>query len=238
MIDRRSVLQLAAAGGFSHTVIGRSSAETLLETPRMTEGPFYPDRLPLDTDNDLLIINDSISPAVGEITYLSGTIRDLAGHPLRHAFIEIWQVDHTGSYLHSRGRSRDGHDPNFQGYGRFLTDASGRYLFRTIKPVPYPGRAPHIHVAISRNGRRLLTTQLLIQGHPMNERDGLYRGIQDRAARESLLVDFRPLADSEFGEFQANFDIVLGQTAFEDQQGRLRGGIAPAERQRGPRAKG
>jgi protocatechuate 3,4-dioxygenase beta subunit len=110
-------------------------------------------------------------------------------------------------------------------------------LFRTIKPVPYPGRAPHIHVAVSRNGRRLLTTQLLIQGHPMNERDGLYRGIPDRAARESLLVDFRPLAESKLGELQANFDIVLGQTAFEDEQGTLRGGIAPAERQRASRPK-
>lgn len=37
----------------------------------MTEGPFYPDKMPLDTDNDLLIVNDSITPAVGEVTYVS-----------------------------------------------------------------------------------------------------------------------------------------------------------------------
>src|SRR5712692_9691705 len=76
-------------------------AEELTRTPRQTEGPFYPDRLPLDTDNDLIIINDSITPAVGEITHLSGRVLDVKGSPIRSALVEIWQVDNNGVYLHS-----------------------------------------------------------------------------------------------------------------------------------------
>src|SRR5689334_14757126 len=89
----------------------------------LTEGPFYPDHLPLDTDNDLLIINDSITPAVGEVTHLSGRILDVGGEPVRNALVEIWQVDGRGSYLHSRGLNRETgkRDGNFQGYGRFCT---------------------------------------------------------------------------------------------------------------------
>src|SRR5581483_6606338 len=115
-------------------------AEELARTPRLTEGPFYPDKLPLDTDNDLLVINDSLTPAVGEITHLSGKITDLRGTPVRNAVIEIWQVDNLGVYLNTRDSSRRKRDTNFQGYGRFTTSSTGEYYFRTIKPVPYTGR--------------------------------------------------------------------------------------------------
>src|SRR5579864_6036357 len=101
-------------------------------TPQTTEGPFYPDHLPLDTDNDLLIVNDSITPAVGQVTHLSGTIVDERGNPARNAVIEIWQVDNYGSYFHSHGANRQNggkKDTNFQGYGRFLTASSGEYYF-------------------------------------------------------------------------------------------------------------
>ena len=160
----------------------------MLQTATLTEGPFYPDKLPLDTDNDLLIINDSITPAVGEITHLSGRVLTKSGSPVRNALVEIWQVDANANYLHSRGATgvRDG---NFQGYGRFLTDSKGNYYFRTIKPVPYPGRTPHIHVGISKNGQRIFTTQLLVKGHPGNERDGLVRSSGSPRNVIGLLTD-------------------------------------------------
>ena len=188
-------------------------------------GPFYPDKLPLDTDNDLLLINDAITPAVGEITHLNGKILDSSGSPIRNAFVEIWQCDSSGAYLHSQSSNRARQDKNFQGYGRFLTDARGQYYFRTIKPVAYPGRTPHIHVAVSKNGKRIFTTQMLINGNPNNERDGLFRQIRDPAARRSILVDFKPLPKSKMGELTANFDIVLGRTVEELEDGRIRGGI-------------
>lgn len=187
-------------------------AEELTRTPRQTEGPFYPDKLPLDTDNDLLIINDAITPAVGQVTHLSGRVLDARGEPLRNALVEIWQVDGNGVYIHRGDNRKNLEDKNFQGFGRFLTGADGRYYFRTIKPVPYPGRTPHIHVKIKRGDRELLTTQCYIQGEPQNERDGVYRGIRDPKARESVTVPFNPLEGSRAGELAATFDMVLGFT--------------------------
>ncbi len=187
-------------------------AEELTRTASQAEGPFYPDKLPLDTDNDLLVINDHMTPAVGEITHLSGRILDSKGQAVRNAVVEIWQVDHHGVYLHSGSANRDRRDGNFQGFGRFTTGSSGEYYFRTVKPVPYPGRTPHIHFQISRAGKELLTTQCYVKGHAGNERDGLYRRIRDANARESVTVDFAPLKDSRIGELAARFDIVLGVT--------------------------
>jgi protocatechuate 3,4-dioxygenase, beta subunit len=79
-------------------------AEQLTLTPRQTEGPFYPDRLPLDTDNDLIIVGNSVTPAIGVVTHLSGRILTAAGSPIRNAVVEIWQVDSNGVYLHSSPR--------------------------------------------------------------------------------------------------------------------------------------
>ncbi len=155
------------------------SAEEFLETAALTEGPFYPDKLPLDTDNDLLIINEKLTSAVGEITHVTGQVLSKSGTPLRNALVEIWQCDNNGAYLHSGTNNADKRDSNFQGYGRFLTDSKGQYYFRTIKPVPYPGRTPHIHFAVSKNGQRVLTTQMLIEGHPQNSSDGVLKSLKD-----------------------------------------------------------
>jgi protocatechuate 3,4-dioxygenase beta subunit len=186
-------------------------AEELLRTPPQTEGPFYPDKLPLDTDNDLLIVNDRLTPAMGQVTHLGGKILDARGHPIRNALVEIWQVDNNGVYLHSG----DGHakrDANFQGFGRFLTGSSGEYYFRTIKPVPYPGRTPHIHFAVKVKGQEPFTTQCYVKGEPLNGRDGVLNSIRDAKARESVIVPFAPIANSRAGDLSAQFDIVLGFT--------------------------
>src|SRR5262249_54626154 len=149
------------------------------------------------TDNDLIIINNSITPAVGEITHLSGRILGRNGSPIRNAVVEIWQCDAQAVYL---AQGPAGADANFQGFGRFTTGTSGEYYFRTIKPVPYPGRTPHIHFKVKQGGRELLTTQLFINGHPQNRTDGLFRAIRDPLERELVLVDFTPLRGSRTGE--------------------------------------
>jgi protocatechuate 3,4-dioxygenase, beta subunit len=209
--SRRVFLSTLTFGAAAFATRG-AFAEELVRTPRQTEGPFYPDRLPLDTDNDLLIINDAITPAVGEVTHLGGRILDARGNPVRNAVVEIWQVDNKGAYIHTRSANRGTHDENFQGFGRFLTGSSGEYYFRTIKPVPYPGRTPHIHFQIRRGERELLTTQCYVKGEPRNERDGVYRGIRDPKARDAVTVDFAPVEGSRIGELAARFDIVLGLT--------------------------
>jgi len=216
IISRRLFLGAASLG-----VIGSAAffapgvlAEHLMQTPQQTEGPFYPDKLPLDTDNDLLIINDSITPAVGEITHLSGRILDRRGDPIRNAVVEIWQVDNNASYLHTKSENNAKRDRNFQGFGRFVTASSGEYYFRTIKPVLYPGRlAPHIHFAVKVKGRGKFTTQCYIKGHPGNQTDLVLKEIKDPKARELVIVDFTPVKPSRVGELSAKFDIVLGYTA-------------------------
>lgn len=214
-LHRRTFLRRALMGSAALFTIPGAFAEQLVLTPRQTEGPYYPDKLPLDTDNDLIIINSGITPGVGEITHLHGVVTDGSGAPVPGALVEIWQTDSHGSYIHSQGGNRDADnqkDPNFQGYGRFLTDRQGRYYFRTIKPVTYPGRTPHIHCIVSQASKRMLTTQCYIKGHPQNERDGILRGIRDDVARESVLLDWTPIPDSKIGEFSARWDIRIGLT--------------------------
>jgi protocatechuate 3,4-dioxygenase, beta subunit len=209
--SRRAFLGALTFGAAAFTTRGLF-AEELFRTPAQTEGPFYPDKLPLDTDNDLLVINDSITPAVGEVTHLSGRILDATGNPMRNALVEIWQVDSKGVYIHSRSANRDQKDGNFQGFGRFLTGSSGEYYFRTVKPVPYPGRTSHIHFKIRKGEKELLTTQCYVKGESRNERDDVFRGLPDAKAKEAVLVDFAPLKASRIGELAARFDIVLGYT--------------------------
>ena len=222
--SRRRFLQQLGLGSALFTVRG-AFAETLARpTAWVEEGPFYPPKLPLDTDNDLIIVNDSITPAVGEITHLSGRLLDAKGDPIRNATIEIWGVDHGGVYLADRPNQTK-FDANFQGFGRFLTGSTGEYYFRTLKPVRYPGRqAPHIHFKIKMKGHDEWTTQLFIKGDPGNMQDGLYRGIGDAQSQETVTREFAPLPGSEIGELAARFDIIPGQTPREDDNGNLRGG--------------
>jgi protocatechuate 3,4-dioxygenase beta subunit len=213
LLTRRNLLRGGLAVGASAFLVRGAFADELARTPSMTEGPFYPPKLPLDTDNDLLVINDNITPAVGEITHLSGRILSTSGEPMRNIVVEIWQCDAKGVYIAQE--DSDGRDSNFQGFGRFLTSSTGEYYFRTIKPVPYPGRTPHIHVKIKQKDRELLTTQLFINGNPQNRRDGIFQGVGGPLEKELVLVDFNPLKDSKIGELAARMDIVVGLTPAE-----------------------
>jgi protocatechuate 3,4-dioxygenase beta subunit len=208
--DRRRFLRNLTYGAALFSVPGLF-AEELTRTPKQTEGPFYPDHLPLDTNNDLIVINDALTPAVGEVTHLSGRILDSRGQPVRNALVEIWQCDGNGVYLHT-GDKHAAREKGFQGFGRFMTASSGEYYFRTIKPVKYPGRTPHIHFKVKRASKELLVTQCYIKGEPQNEKDGIYKSLRDEKQRASVTVDFTAIPNSRAGELAAKFDIVLGLT--------------------------
>jgi protocatechuate 3,4-dioxygenase, beta subunit len=219
LLTRRQLLMAGSLGAAAYLVPGLF-AEELARTPSMTEGPFYPDRLPLDTDNDLVIVGNSTTPAVGEITHLTGRVLTQNGSPVNNLVVEIWQVDGNGAYLHSGTSNAGRRDRNFQGFGRFTTNQQGEYRFRTVKPVAYPGRCPHIHFKIKRGDRELLVTQLFVAGDPGNARDGIYRGAGGIVERELVTVDFRRIPESRIRECRANFDIVLGVTPDERDDGR------------------
>ena len=199
---RRIVLGLAAwlAGG-------PLAARALLPTPRQTAGPFYPDEPPLDDDNDLTQVRGHSAHARGRITDVSGRVLDVNGRPLAGGRVEIWQCDATGRYHHP-GSAGASIDPNFQGFGHTFTDANGRYRFRAIRPVPYPGRTPHIHFAVLPTDAPRFTTQLYVEGEPRNDTDPLFTAIPaDR--RQLVLAAFVP-AVSPGAELSTHFDIVLG----------------------------
>lgn len=210
--DRRrflTALSLGSAGLFTPGAF----AEELERTFSVEEGPFYPDKLPLDTDNDLIIVNDSLTPAIGDVTHLSGRLLDAKGDPIKNALLEIWQVDSTGVYLRDRPAHPGKFDSHFQGFGRFLTGSTGEYYFRTIKPIAYERRpAPHVHFAVKVKGREKWTTQLFVKGYSGNAQDRIYTSIQDPKARASVTVDFVPVKGSRVGELAARFDMVMGFT--------------------------
>ncbi|MEM9081943.1 MAG: intradiol ring-cleavage dioxygenase [Verrucomicrobiota bacterium] len=209
--DRRKFLTGLGLGASAFLTPG-AFAEALQLTPQSQEGPFFPDKLPLDTDNDLIIINDSSTPALGQVTHLSGTVRNLKGNPLRNALVEIWQVDNNSVYLHTEDTPKDKQDKNFQGYGRFSTDSKGRYYFRTIRPPSYPGRTPHIHFAVTQNNKRVLTSQLYVaQEQTANAKDFLYKRL-GKDGQKLCTTPFKPLKNSPANELQARWNLIIGHT--------------------------
>lgn len=211
LLTRRQLFLAGSLGAAAWFVPG-AFAEELARTPALTEGPFYPDRLPLDTDNDLVIVGNSTTPAVGEITHLTGRVLTPAGSGLNNLVVEIWQVDGNGVYLHSESDNAARRDRSFQGFGRFTTNQLGEYRFRTVKPVAYPGRCPHIHFKVKRGDRTLLTSQIFISGHPTNQNDFIFRGAGGLVERQLVSAVWRRLPNERIVEYQANFDIVLGVT--------------------------
>jgi protocatechuate 3,4-dioxygenase beta subunit len=208
--SRRRVLagSLSAFGLMAMAPLARSYAAALIATPAQTRGPFYPVQIPLDSDNDLVVIEGGSGIAEGEISNVVGRVLDERGRPIGGVRVEIWQCDVHGRYHHPGDRRNVPLDSNFQGYGQFTTSADGGYRFRTIKPVPYPGRAPHIHFTVRGPGIEPLTTQMYVAGAPENNGDWILNSIRDAQARENLIVPFKPSTDTP-GEFLAKFDIVL-----------------------------
>ncbi len=205
---RRKILTSTALMAISPALF----AEELFKTPRMTAGPFYPDKLPLDKDNDLIIVNDSITPAVGQVLHLSGQVMDTKGRKIKDALVEIWQVDANGRYLHSRDYRETENDKHFQGYGLFQTDANGAYKFRTIRPVEYGSgfarRTPHIHIAITSRQHKPLVSQIFFADED-NSDDGLWSRLSE-AQRRALSVLPQAVEGSQINEQTAVFNIILG----------------------------
>ncbi len=191
-------------------------AEALTLTPRTTAGPYFPDHLPLDRDNDLIRITDDTTPAIGTIANVGGRVLDKDGQPLKGALVELWQADDAGCYIHSngeqRGKTRDAH---FQGYGKFETAGDGAWKFRTIKPGLYTGRTRHFHFGVTLPGQRRFATQLMFAGEPGNARDMVLNEIRDAAQRASIIREFKQDADTK--ELTGAWDIVMGLTPGDDR---------------------
>ena len=203
---RRKFIGLLAAGSVASSRAG-AAAELLRATPRQTAGPFYPGEFPLDSDNDLVQVTGRSGIAKGVVSNVYGRIVDVEGRPINGAKVEIWQCDANTRYHHIDDSNPAELDENFQGYGFTASDADGRYRFRTIKPVKYPGRTPHIHFRVTSAGKEELTTQMYVRGEPGNESDRIFRSLGEQ--RERALVEF-VASDDDSAAMMARFDVVIG----------------------------
>ena len=206
MARRRTFLKLGAGSLALAPLLAQ--AGPMLETVDQTTGPFYPDELPLDSDNDLVWIEGHDEPAQGVHTNVVGRVLTPRGEPIAGAKVEIWQCDANGGYHHPDDPNDVVRDDNFQAYGSTMTDADGRYRFRTIKPVSYPGRVPHIHYQVTTPEGSQLATQLYIAGHAGLAEDGVFRHIQGEARRQGVQAEFGPNPDDS-AELLAEWDVII-----------------------------
>ena len=205
---RRTLARLQALLAVAaFTPLRWAGAQTALEpTPPDAEGPFYPRRIPAEADADLTRVAGRTKPAEGMPLAVSGRVLLADGRPIAGARVELWQCDVRGLYHHVGG---DSGDENFQGYGVVTTDTEGRYAFRTIRPVPYGGRPPHLHFKLAHAAARPLTTQLYPRGESAER--GMGFGVSGRDARSRL--EFAMSPGRESNTLAASYDFVLRSAA-------------------------
>lgn len=202
MISRRAVILAAPY------LLLPTAARALAPTPYAGDGPFYPSKPPADHDNDLVKVEGAVREAGGDILHLAGRVMDVNGRPLAGARVEIWQCDAGGVYLESGFFRAGNRDKGFQGFGHAVADAGGRFTFRTIVPVPYPGRTPHIHVKVLKDGREVLTSQLYRAGYAGNATDFLFRRMSPvEAGRVSMVLAPTP---AERPTYRTEVALVVG----------------------------
>lgn len=227
-LSRRRLLRSMAIASAGFTLPG-FLAEALTISPTVTQGPYYPlaRNIPLDKDNDLVQLNDSLTLATGVVTYITGRVLDASGSPVRGALVELWHADHEGDYLYSTAAARNpACDAAFAGFGQYLTGSDGRYRFRTIKAGLYQGRTRHFHWGVTFPGeQRRTTTQTgwnevayALNGavwSTQNSNDNVFGTISNAEQRASMLLEFSPVAGTSTGEVEATWDYVVGRTPTE-----------------------
>lgn len=227
-IDRRRFFKsmTTASAGFA---LSGYLAEALTLSPTMTQGPYYPlaDDIPLDKDNDLVQLNDSLTSAGGVVTYVTGRVLDSNGSPVKNALVELWHADREGDYLYSAGAGRNSAcDSNFAGFGQFLTGSSGAFRFRTIKAGLYRGRTRHLHWGVTLPGRTTRTTTQTFwdevaydlngtRWDTQNSNDNVFSTVSNAAQRASVLLAYEAVPGTATGEVQATWDYVSGFTPSE-----------------------
>ena len=199
---RRQAAFALVAAPWIWTGARAQSPVRLRPTPSQIEGPFYPVALPADTDHDLLQ-NGARRYGGGTPAWVEGRLTDLNGRALQGAVVEIWQCDPAGHYHHPRDGDRA--DPAFQGFGRTVVGSDGAWRFHTLRPAPYTGRTPHIHLKVRLGQRELLTTQLYVEGDPGNAGDALWRRL-DAQGRQALT---RPFVAEGGGALRARYALAV-----------------------------
>ena len=178
----------------------------LVPTPGQILGPYYPPAPDPEADFDLTRFPGAPEAAAGPTVLLSGRVRSTAGSAVSGALVEVWQCDRAGRYRHPDAPETELVDPRFEGYGRVVTGKGGDYAFRVLRPVPYPGRTPHVHFKVTAAGHATLITQMYVAGEAGNAADFALAQAGDRRA---LLVAALVPAERGPDTWRARFDLVL-----------------------------
>lgn len=219
-INRRDVLGATLALPLGALAApGRADAASCGRTPPQTSGPFFPIFDQVDKDVDLTRLTGHDEPATGTVIRVQGRVLDDACQPVAGALVDLWQADSNGRYSHPADPNPARRDPNFQGWGQAVTDAEGRYSFRTIKPAAYPlafldgapdaskgYRTPHIHFRVSKRGYRELSTQMYFAGEKLNDVDIVLRRVPD-GERARVVINATQAGPEEPTSF--TFDLVI-----------------------------
>ncbi|MEP7057897.1 MAG: intradiol ring-cleavage dioxygenase [Caldimonas sp.] len=183
-------------------VLGSPLPAAPAATPRLTDGPFYPVAFE-PSPTTTLIIGALTAQAVP--MRLVGRVVDRSGRAVAGSRVEIWQCDANRHYRHPADSAAQELDRGFAGFGWQPSGADGGYRFETIRPVPYPGRTPHIHVKVKVDGRAVLSSQIFMPDRVLsNQRDFLWREL----GREAQPLALATLGSDGPREV-AQFDIVL-----------------------------
>ena len=215
--SRREVLAMAvgvsgfAMSGGVASVLGQLADRR--NTPQLTSGPFYPLIKPLDQDADLTLITGKQGRAQGKIIHLTGRVLNGRGEPVSGATVEIWQANAHGRYTHQSDPNPAPLDPHFEGFGVQITDAEGRYRFKTVKPGAYPGtlagmRTPHIHFQVAGKVDRTVT-QMFFPNEPLNETDHILRELKGWRREAVIARLMPPTKELEADSLVALWDITL-----------------------------
>ncbi len=190
---------------------GHGTPSEMIPTSEQDIGPYYPVTGPPDQGGDLTRVRGRAGAAQGLVVYLSGRVLDAKGRPIPDAKVEIWQANAFGRYAHPDDSNPAPLDPNFEGHALCITDADGRYRFKTIKPAAYPAahgvtRAPHIHFMVTAGPHRLVT-QMYFANEPLNKTDKLLESAENK---ETLIAKVTPASsEAEPGALVGTWDIVL-----------------------------
>ena len=210
----------------------RSPKRSLISFPNTVgeiTGPVFGRNILGQLDADLIYnFAKSGESAIGERIIVHGRVLDERGKPVPNVLIEVWQANAGGRYRHKREGYVAALDPNFGGCGRTISDADGTYVFRTIKPGPYPWpngvndwRPAHIHFSVFGSGfAQRLITQMYFEGDPLIWRCPIVSTIDDKEAVKRLISSYDHDNTIPMDARAWKFDIVLRgrrSTMFENR---------------------